>query len=249
MKAVNKKFIMIVTLLMVVFSNNVFASEDRDIYYTNEHYVSFTKEEYDFVSDFYYDGYQEYMNQEDYNYMIDSNMMNSEIQTVEYTDNDGLLPFADTSYATGSKRIKLSSACESSFCNMAITLNWLVSPKVRSYDLIGAYSPSSNSLSIVNSRVQYDGTSSQYVERREEKNGISATMKLPSSGEGIRVIMNFTANKGTTIFASYQHAAKTITLANSRKYSFLGSGYGGVFRFEESIKSYYDAMRGVEMTI
>lgn len=245
--SVLKKVLMLAVMMNVIsFANNAYALDIDDIYYTNSHEVSFTKEEYDFVSKFYFDGYQDYMTKEDYNYMIDNNMMNGTIEIKEFTEEN--ISRADTSYATGSKKIQLSSACGTT-CSMAITLTWLKSPNVRSYDLVGAYSPTSDSLKFNNSRVLYDGNTSQYTERRVDTHGVSATMKLPSSGESIIVIMEFKANKGTRVYAGYQHAKKTISLANSRKYSFLGSGYGGVFLFDESVSDYYDAMRGVQMTL
>ena len=248
MKVIKKLFVLVITLIIITFSGNVLALEN-DVYYTNDHYVSFTKEEYDFVSKFYFDGYQKIMNQEQYKYMIDNDLMNGEIKVKEIIDNDGLLPMTDTYYATGSKKIKLSSSCGSSPCSMAISLTWLVSPKVRSYDLIGAYSPTSDNLKFGASVIYHTGGTKQYTESRKESHGVSATMKLPSSGEDIIIVMDFKANKGTTVYAAYQHAKKTISLANSRKYSFNSGGYGHVFLFDESVSDYYDAMGGVQMTI
>lgn len=248
MKLMNKTFILIVALFVTLFSTNVSALDINEFYYTNSYGVSFTKEEYDFVSMFYFDGYQKVMNQEQYNYMIDNNLMGGDIQIKEFSDEDSLLSRANVSYATGAKKIQLSSSCTTT-CKMAITLNWTKSPNVRSYDLIGAYSPTSNSLKFNASVIYYDGEVKQYTESNQESHGVSATMKLPSSGENIKIVMDFKANKGTTVYASYQHAKKTITLANSRKYSFNSGGYGHVFLFDESVSDYYDAMGGVSMTL
>lgn len=248
MKLIKKLFIVIILLIVVLFSSNARAFENDEKYYTNSHNVSLTKEEYDFISMFYFDGYQKYMTQEDYNYIVDNKLMDGEIQIVEMIDNDEISPFANTSHTTNSKKLKLSSSCDST-CSMTITLNWLVSPNVRSYDLVGAYSITSNALTFTSSRILYDEVEKSYVENRKEANGISATMKLPTSGEDILIVMRFTAKKGTTVYAGYQHAKKSISLLNSRKYSFAASGYGGVFRFEESVLDYYDAMAGVKLTL
>lgn len=51
------------------------------------------------------------------------------------------------------------------------------------------------------------------------------------------------------IYGSYQHAAKSATLAESRKYTFSPYGKGGVFDFESSVSDKYDAMGGVEMKV
>lgn len=235
--------------MVVLFSSNAKALEKDEIYYTNKNEVSFTKEEYDFVSMFYFDGYQKLMTQEDYNYMIDNKLMNGEIKIAEIIDNDGINLFTDKSHITNSKKLTLSSSCVGNTCSMTIMLNWLVSPNTRSYDLIGAYSVTSNNLDFTSSRIYYGEVEKTYVENRKEANGISATMKLPTTGEDILVMMRFTAKKGTTVQASYQHAKHSISLANSRKYSFGASGYGGVFRFEESVLDYYDRMAGVGLTL
>lgn len=249
MKSFKKVFALIALLSMISFNSNAMALEDREIYYTNDYNVSFTKDEYDFVGEFYFDGYQNIMRQEDYNYMIDNDLMNGNIQITEISDENVLLPRASVSYATGSKRLKLSSSCSTTFCSMTLNLTWLVSPNVRSYDLIGAYSPTSNNLIFSNSRIYYDGEVRQYVEYKQESHGISATMKLPSPGEDIVIVFTFKASPGTKVYASYQHAKKSISLANSRKYSFNTGGYGNVFLFDESVSDYYDAMRGVKMTL
>lgn len=248
MKNIKKVFALVALLTIVSFNSNAMALENEEIYYTNVNNVSFSKEEYDFVSKFYFDGYQKLMTQEDYNYMIDNKLMDGDIRVVEIMDASNLNSRATDYYATGSKKLQLSSSC-SSTCSMTITLTWLKSPNVRSYDLVGAYSPTSDNLKFSNSRIYYDGEVKQYTEYKQESHGVSATMKLPTSGEDIVIVMNFKANKNTIVYASYQHAKKSISLANSRKYSFLGSGYGGVFRFEESIVDYYDAMGGIKMTL
>lgn len=249
MKVIKKLFILVIALLIITLNENAKALENNEIYYTNDHYVSFTKEEYDFVSKFYFDGYQEYMNQEDYNYIIDNDLMNGEIKIEEiYDEGNGILPLTSTSYATGSKKLKLSSSCTTN-CSMTLNLTWTVSPNTRSYDLIGAYSPTSGSLKFSNSRIYYDGEVKNQVEYKQESHGVSATMKLPSPGEDIVILMHFQANKGTRVYASYQHAKRTITLTNSRKYSFNSGGYGHVFLFDESLNDYYDAMSGVQMDL
>ena len=244
-----KIFMMMALMLLMAFSSNVMALEEREVYYTNDNGVSLTKEEYDFVSKFYFDGYQKLMIKEDYDYIIDNKLMEGEIKTTIIEDYDEPYLRGDITHTTVSKQLRLSSSCPTSSCSMVLMLTWLKSPNVRSYDLIGAYSPTSGNLRFVNSVIYYDGDNAQYVEKRKESYGISATMKSPSSGEDIKIIMDFKATKGTLVHASYQHAKEPISLTNSRKYSFIGSGYGGVFRFEESVHDYYDAMSGIKTTI
>ena len=52
-------------------------------FYTNRYGVSFSEQEYSFISNFYFDGYQNFMSIDDYNDFIDSDIMNGEITIVE----------------------------------------------------------------------------------------------------------------------------------------------------------------------
>lgn len=248
MKTFKKLFVLIVLLIIVSFSGNAMALDINEVYYTNDNDVSFTKEEYDFVSEFYFDGYQKMMTKEDYNYMIDNKLMDGEIKITEITDVNPSLA-RDVTHTTGSKKLKLASSCPSSTCNLTLTLTWLTSPNTRSYDLLGAYSPTKGSLVFNNAKIYYDEMVKTQVERKKEDYGIAATMQLPSSGEDIVMIMHFTGKKGSKVYASYQHAKRSISLANSRKYSFNAGGYGGVFLFDTSVRDYYDAMGGIKTTI
>lgn len=244
-----KKLFMLMGLLTVLsFTSNVMALDTDEVYYTNDNGVSLTEEEYNFISMYYFEGFQDIMDQDEYDYMIDNNLMDGEITITEVTDAETSLA-RDVTHTTASKKLKLSCTCSASPCSVTLTLTWLTSPNVRSYDLIGAYSPTKGSLVFNSSILYHSDGSSVRTEYNQESYGISATMKLPTDKEDIVIIMHFTANKNSTVYASYQHAKKTITLANSRKYSFNSGGYGGVFLFESGVKDYYDAMGGIKTTI
>ena len=61
-------------MLMTIFISVVNAEELT--YYTNSNNVNFSKEEYEFISNFYFEGYQNYMTEEDYKEFKKSNIMN-----------------------------------------------------------------------------------------------------------------------------------------------------------------------------
>lgn len=243
----DKIFMIGIAVLTLVFGYDVKA-ESSDIYYQNYYYVKFTKEEYDTISEFYYEGYQDYMNQEDYEEFINSGIVGSEIKSSITYDNS-VMTRASVSHTTANKSLKVTYSCPSTTCTMSAVVTWINSPKVRSYDLIGAYSPTKGSLKFVTADVTAGSTPKDYVEYKSENYGISATLQLPSSGSDVVVTSRFKAQKGSTVYVSYQHAKKSISLSNSRKYSFNAGGYGNVFLFESSVSSYYDAMGGVKVTL
>ena len=241
------KFIWSILLIFCMFGVNVNALENEEIYYENENGVVFTKSEYDFISKFYYDGYQAYMTLSNYQRLRDAGVMSSEVKKIVYGDN-GIQTFADVTYQSASKKLVLSYACTSR-CYASFQATWLTIANVRSYDLIGAYSPTANALVAEESSIIYSGKSYSATEKNNSTNGISSTFKLPSTDAKYIFTLDFNVPIGTKVYASYQHAKKEISLANSRKYSYASSGYGGVFKFDSSVSSYYDGMGGVSATL
>jgi hypothetical protein len=79
--------------------------------------------------------------------------------------------------------------------------------------------------------------------------GVGCSFKLPTSATDITAEISFDVNPGGTVFASYQHAAKTSTLAKSQNYTFHYAGYGNVFLFDSSVEPYYDGMGGVYISL
>lgn len=247
MKKILIKIVYAFVLLIYICTLNVWALESEDVYYANSNGVEFTKDEYDFISDFYFEGYQEYMTMDNYLRLKSDDIMSKEINKV-VMDNDGIQLFGESSYQSASKKIVMSYACGTT-CHVSTVVSWLTVANVRSYDLIGAYSPTSNALKFVDAYMTYSGNVVNYTENNISTNGISATIKLPSTDAKYNFVLDFTVSSGAKVYASYQHAKKSISLANSRKYTFSSSGYGGVFKFDSSVSDYYDGMGGVSATI
>lgn len=132
------------TIVMVIIVSFIFASSAyaKDAYFTNQYGVIFTEKEYNFISDFYFEGYQDYMKISDYEEFLKSNIMNRKVKTIKNGDNFGLNDYSvlnsESFHETSSKSIKLSTAC-SMVCNVSIVAEWKKSPTIRSYDVIGAY--------------------------------------------------------------------------------------------------------------
>lgn len=233
-----KIYLLFVFLLSLSFTCNVEAKEL--IYYINKYDVGFSKEEYDFISNFYFEGYQDYMDIEDYNDFKASNIMNGEIQIINYP----LINLQSEIYETQMKQLKVSSSCSTN-----CIVIWKQNPKIRSYDLIGMFFKNTSLIKKQQTYLLYNNTKVTPTETLENQSGISATIKLPATSEMMAITQQITVKKGGTINVSYQHARKNISLANSRKYSFSGNGYGGVFDFNDSVQDYYDAMNGLTIDV
>lgn len=104
-------------LFIFIFSANVSAdSSNIKDYFINKNNVVFSKEEYDFLSDFYWDGIQELMTESDYNDFIDSNIMNGKLK-IEVL-NPILL--RSSSISTAKKTLKIARSCSNN-CVVSVT--------------------------------------------------------------------------------------------------------------------------------
>lgn len=235
-----KKNILIVTLLMLVFFinlNNVFAKET---YFVNDNGVSFSKEEYDFLTQLFWDGCQKLFSNSDYDHFINSDIMNGELNV---KINNVIMPMS-TLHETNSKIFKIATSCNSN-CLVSVTLTWKVYPNIRSYDVMGAYLENTT---LLNSPIT---TITNSVETYIQKfnNGFGVSLKLPTGKTDIIVNQVFKVSKGGHVYASYQHAKNSISLDNSKKYTLSKQGYGGVFKFSGTAVNVYDQMRGIDIAV
>lgn len=245
-----KKFISLFFVMMVCFIGINTAKAES--YYTNEYGVSFTKEEYNFFSKMYYEGYQETMTPEERAKYPESNLDINKIETVSYTDysfDPNRITTKGNYHETQAKILQMN-IYTGEISTVSITATWKYSPNVRSYDIIGAYlsnvtmigSPLSKVVS-TNGTVYPSSTISSSL-------GFGAVIKLPTNGDNIRVNTTFEITGSGTVFGSYQHAKSTISLANARSFSISYSGLGNVFYFSNmNIRAKYDAMQGVSVNV
>lgn len=242
MKKIN---LLIMGIMCILFTKNVYA---KDIYYSNDSNVSFTLEEYNFISNFYYDGFQDYINDELYNIIFeDNNILNENIVKNYYSiDSNNRSSY----YQTNSKRLSVSKVCGTT-CLISTSVEWLKSPVVRSYDVIGAYfdgiSLYSTPQTIVMNSVDSRTISTYKADSSGHGFGVSA--KLISTGSDMYLTQTYRVSGSGTLYASYQHATSSISLANSKRYTISLLGYGSVFLFDTPIQGYYDGMNGVSISI
>ena len=240
-----KILFMIIVIVILCFTDRVMASS----YYTNQNGVTLTMEEYNFLSNMYWDGCQKNMSKDDYIRFKKSKMMDGEIEIVEktfYEPTLQVLPFSDE-IMDAQRTLKISKSCLTN-CLISVTLKWTKSPTIRSYDVMGAYLYNTSLESETSTMVASDTTSKLVDDTRVEKNGIGASFLLPS-GPNVRIIQTYEVSKGGHIYASYQHAMRESTLAKSKDYTFSRTGYGSVFVFSSISRPIYDGMNGVDIEV
>ncbi len=235
-----KKSILIISLLSFIFfisSDNVFAS---DIYFVNDNNVSFSKEEYDFLTRLYWDGCQNLFTTSDYSRFVKSNIMNGELSVKV---NETIMPLG-TYHETNAKVLKIAKVCNSD-CLISVVLTWKGYPNTRSYDVMGVYLENT---SLTSSPATFVTNSSEtYMQKFS--NGFGVSLKLPTGNVDIVASQSFRVSKGGHVYASYQHAKSSISLANSKNYTLAKSGYGRVFKFSGTAVNIYDQMGGVDIAV
>lgn len=232
-----KNLRLIITLIIAffIFDKNIHASS-----FVNKYNVVFSENEYDFISEMVFDGYQNIMTDKDYNYFFlqRKNKVNYSLDTIN-----------SNYYETNGKIIKISYNCISD-CLVTLTVNWKIVPKVRSYDIIGAYIENGNIISYGNLNILYDNDSDNVSSVNMQTNGFGAVFKLKNvQTQNVNIIQTFRVSNKSKIYASYQHAKKTISYSNANSFIINKNGLGNVFKFNNSFGSYYDAMNGVNIII
>lgn len=184
-----KKIILLGMFLFLILPIDISAQEVE--YYTNHYGVKFSKKEYEFISNFYFDGYQDYMTEKDYNQFIESDIINGVINTI-VSDSENLSK--ELIHETTMKILKVSSSC-SSDCYVVTTLTWKSNPSVRSYDLIGAFLNGTSLNGNVSAKMYYDSSQASPKYSNKSSNGLSSTFKLPSTSKPINFVQEFRVQK------------------------------------------------------
>lgn len=241
-----KKIRYVILMLIIMPFINVYAKnlESKDIYYINGYNVEFTKEEYDFISQFYWEGYQDKMTVIDYQDFVDSNIINGEIETINLNP----IMSRDTTISEPNKTLKISKSCSTN-CAISVVATWKSTPTTKSYDVMGAYLNKTKLITNPITKAYTSSSTNTSSEIKKDTNGFGVSILLPSSGTNYIVNQTYYVSKGGTVYASYQHAKNSISLANSKKYTISSSGYGSVFKFSGTGINVYDQMNGVSITV
>ncbi len=184
----------------------------------------------------------------------------SKEEAIEAAENN-ISPIA-TYHTTSYKNIEIStSKTGTNSYFIYVTNDWLINPRVKSYDVIamrvddatissgtqrGVQMYTTNGINdVVN--YSYQGTNMVL-----SSNGFGISMNLVDAAQGftceIQAIVTATS-QWATVYGSYQHAMTAVTLAKSKSYTISHNGYGKVINFATAVQNDYDNMQGVSIEL
>lgn len=236
-----KQFLVLGVLLFVLLVQTV---EAKEVYYKNKNDVSLTKEEYDFFTEMYWDGYQEYLTSKEYNEVKKMNLFEQEI----FKETISNYPITRGSTVNSNMRVlSIAKSCSSN-CYLTLNVEWIGTPTVKSYDVLGIRTDGVQLLSVNPVTVFADGYTKSYSNPKKVSNGFGYSVLLPSNF-GIRIATSFSTTKGGYVYGSYQHAMKNTTELISNQYNIGLGGYGSVFDFYGTARNIYDNAPGVDISL
>ncbi len=231
--------IIVVVLVFGVISPKVNAKS----YYYNDNGVYLTQQEYQYISELYWEGYQQYLAKSDYNLMKEMDIFNHEIKKSEI-----MVPLTIGNTVTSHLRtLSINSSC-SSECMITLVMAWMGTPTVKSYDVMGARVDNATITRIINTVVTGNNYGKTYTNFQRFNNGFGISVLVPNV-DNIKTATTFLTTNSGTIYGSYQHAKKNITEAISKNYSIGPGGYGNVFNFIGNATGIYDDAPGVSVDL
>ena len=265
-----KKIIMTISILLVmIISTNVKAA-------------TLTDEEYDRLRNVFSDTRISLMNDEDaaryLSYDLEHTNKVSKYYRVTETTNGTITTEVTKEEATNAAKSNISTIATyhtTSYKNIEIMTthisgnsyyvhlfnDWLITPKVKSYDVIAMRvedatisSGTQNGTQLytvngVSSGIDYSYNGTNMV---LSTNGFGISMNLVDAAGGftcdIEAIVTATS-QWATVYGSYQHAMTAVTLAKSKSYTISHNGYGKVINFATAVQNDYDNMQGVSISL
>lgn len=267
-----KKIIMTISILLVmIISSSVKAANLTEEEYERLRYV-FSDARISFMSDedaARYLSYDlEHTNKvskyyrvtETTNGTISTEVSKEEAISAAETENN-ISPTA-TYHTTSYKNIEISTSQTGTNSYLIyVTNNWLITPRVKSYDVIAMRVDDATISSGTQSGVQFYTTngvtdavnySYQGTNMVLSSNGFGISMNLVDAASGftceIEAIVTATS-QWATVYGSYQHAMTAVTLAKSKSYTISHNGYGKVINFATAVQNDYDNMQGVSISL
>lgn len=236
--------------LKIIFSDaRISTMSDEDA----QRYLSYDLEKSNIVSKYY-------RVTETANGTVSTEVTKTEAEEASQATNNNLTRGA--SHNTTYKNIQISATqLEGNNYYIRFYTNWLLTPRVKSYDVNamrvddatirdGSQAGRQTYGSYGNySLVEYSNNGTNMVKK---ENGFGISMNLVDAATefqlDIEAIVKSTS-KWATVYASYQHAASNVTLAQSKAYNISHNGYGEVINFATAVENYYDGMQGVSIAL
>ena len=236
-------------LLILCFMFIGISKVSASTYYTNTNGVNFTEEEYNYISELYYDGYQSIMKQEDLDKMRNYGLIG---QPISKNKTEEKLGTRSTSVTGGGRTLTITSSCSSTICLVSLSAQWSGKPSVQSWDVIGFRYSNVTGVSPNSASVLGTGYSATYYTDGDSfqqfTNGFGYSVKLGNSSN-MNVSASFYCNPGGVVYGSYQHAVESVSKATSKLYTIGVGGYGYVFHFYGNAYGKYDGAPGVYKNI
>lgn len=191
--------------------------------------------------------------------IISDNEQNAEtfeISREEY-ENQSSISLLATGITTEYKMLSISQHSD----NISLDLEWKKTPKYRSYDVIALRGENVNfqnssiagiqsyNLNNSNQKINYNSNSGNI---KSFSNGFGLSMNLVDNATSYKMTLKVkysVTGSNPKIYGTYQHSQRNISLAQSKSYSLSASGYGKVLLFDNTVKSYFDAMDGVSISL
>lgn len=239
-----KKKILSICLLGLLLTLKLNFVNARSIYYINQHDVKFTESQYNYFSNMFWDGYQEFITQDEFDYVDKLNLFESQIETTYLKENDLQLYSTMTEK---SRTLIMNKSC-SSQCYISLQANWNAKPKVKSYDVIGARLSGVSLVKAGNAYVIGDNFNKSYSSPDIKNNGFGYSVKLENVSN-LKVNVSFFTTTGGTVYGAYEHSRKNISLNTSKLYTISQGGQGNVFNFTGAASSVYDEANGLSLNV
>ncbi len=231
-------------LICVLGASNLVKVNAQENYYENVQGVKLTEKEYNFYTNMYWEGYQEYITVDDYETFKKMDVFDKEIDKKIVSNS----PLTRTTSVTSNNRVLSITKVCSTNCVFSLVNSWNSKPTIRSYDVIGVRLKGVKLVSKNGVLVTGANYSKKYDSAKSFDNGFGYSILLPNV-ENIRTTLTFTTTKGGTVYGSYQHAISNTTESISKQYTIGLGGYGGVFNFTGTAKNIYDKAPGVDISV
>ncbi len=186
----------------------------KEYYYENNNGVKLTEQEYNFYTEMYWEGYQEYISKNDYDYFKNMNIFEQKV--IKHTVNDTPLTRGAT-VTSHLRTLSISKAC-SEKCVISLVNRWNGNPTIKSYDVIGVRLKNVSLVSKTGVLVTGTNYSKMYNSSKDFDSGFGYSILVPNV-DNIKATLTFTTTTGGTVYGSYQHAATNTTENISEQFS------------------------------
>ena len=145
---------------------------------------------------------------------------------------------------------------------MDLTTVWLISPAIKSYDVIAMRTDDATVVEgtqrgtqgyvYKNGNIGYVEYSNNGTNMKKASNGFGISMNLVDAADTYECYIIATVRATTEwaeVYGSYQHAATNVTFAQSQAYTISHNGYGKVINFATAVQNHYDGMQGVSIKL